>query len=257
MHSHKRRKIFWIEENLIRIMKKQIKIAAVILAAGKGKRFNKKIPKQYINFNHKILLSYVLEKFLAIERFSEVIVVVDKKWIKKIDKTIKKDIREYRAGKIKFILGGNTRSQSSYNAIKYLKNRHIDYVLFHDAARPFIEKNLIEKVIKVAIRRNAAIVGIKATESAAQVNNYKVLNVHSLRDLFFIQTPECFRFSWILEAYEKFSKNKKFFLKATNLHLMFALKKEIFIVKYNERNLKLTFLSDFTIANAFLIKKYD
>lgn len=156
--------------------------------------------------------------------------------------------------KIEYIEGGDSRSQSSYNAIKFLKNKGIDYVLFHDSVRPFIESNVIKETVATAKKYGTAIAGIKVVESVAAAQDSKITNVFPSKALFSLQTPECFNFDLVAEAYEKFYKNKNYFRAATNLHLLFDLKKEINIVEHHERNLKLTFPSDLKIAKFFLTK---
>jgi len=232
-------------------MKKKLKIVAVILAAGEGRRFSDRIPKQYVIVNNKPILFYTLKKFVNCNIFSEIVVVVNKEWIKKAPKIISILFKKAPNIKIEYIEGGNSRSQSSYNAIKFLKNKNIDYVLFHDGVRPFINKDIINKVVDVAKKYGTAIAGIKTIESVARVLDSKIASVFSSKDLFYLQTPECFKFDVIAEAYKKFSKDKKYFQTATNLHLLFDLKKEISVVQHYERNLKLTFPSDLKITKFF------
>ena len=83
----------------------------VILAAGKGRRFNKNIAKQFYNYKNKDLMEHSIEKSLNSKLFKKVIVVVDN--IKKIkDKKYSKNID--------FIKGGKERSNSSLLALKYI-----------------------------------------------------------------------------------------------------------------------------------------
>lgn len=240
-----------------RSMKKSQKVAAVLLAAGQSRRFGKGPPKQYREIDGRPILSHVLKKFLDCRIFSEIIIVVDKGWIAQAPKLITASLPDILDLKIVYVKGGSSRSQSSYNALKSLRGSDVEFVLFHDVARPFIEKDVIKKVVHAAKKHGNAIAGVKAIESVAVVQNTKVTKAFPSEDLFQMQTPECFRFETIAEAYEKFSQDKKYFRTATNLHLLLRLKKEIIMVRHPERNLKLTFPSDLKIARIFLSEKYD
>ena len=99
----------------------------VILAAGKSKRFHKKIPKQFYNYKNKEIIDHSIEKSVNSKLFKKVLVVTNN-----IKHLKKKQIHS----SVKIIKGGKERSDSSLIALKYLKKYKPNNVLIHDAARP-------------------------------------------------------------------------------------------------------------------------
>ena len=84
----------------------------VILAAGKSKRFNKKIPKQFFNYRNKEIIDHSIEKSLNSKLFKKILIVSNNlKHLKK---------KKYPKS-ISIIKGGKERSDSSFKALKYLK----------------------------------------------------------------------------------------------------------------------------------------
>ena len=111
----------------------------VILAAGKSKRFNKKIAKQFYNYKNKQIIDHSIENSLDSRLFKNIVVVTNnlnnfKK--KKYPKTVK------------IIKGGKERSDSSLNALKYIKKFKPKNVFIHDAARPNFSIKLLKNIIK-------------------------------------------------------------------------------------------------------------
>ena len=84
----------------------------VILAAGKSKRFNKKIPKQFYNYKNKEIIDHSIEKSVNSKLFKKVLVVTNN-----INHFKKKKVHN----SVKIIKGGKERSDSSLIALKYLK----------------------------------------------------------------------------------------------------------------------------------------
>ena len=85
----------------------------ILLAAGDSKRFASKTPKPYVKVGGKTLLEYSLGKFRKIKQIKNIIVVINRKHKKYIKK-----IENYKFLKV---TGGNTRQESTLNALKYIK----------------------------------------------------------------------------------------------------------------------------------------
>lgn len=159
-------------------------IIGVILAGGGGKRFKGNIPKQFFSLNGKKVIDYSIDCFLESNLFQKIIVVIDKKYKQEIN------------SKCKVILGGETRNESIYNAIKACP-KDTDYIFFHDAARPFLKSIDILKYIKALKKYDAAITSQFITDALfyAKREDYKL-----------IQTPEAFRFAKLKKQFRKESK---------------------------------------------------
>ena len=95
------------------------KIAAIILAGGKGTRFSKKTPKQFFKINKKTLLEINIEKFQKNKDVDEIIIISEKSSIFKT----KKIAAQYSINVVK---GGTSRQLSVFEGLKVLKKKTRD-----------------------------------------------------------------------------------------------------------------------------------
>ena len=110
----------------------------VILAAGKSKRFHNKIAKEFYIYKNKEMIDHSIEKSLNSKLFKKIIVVSNNP-----NRLKKKGYPKL----VKIIKGGKERSDSSLNALKYIKKFKPNNVLIHDAARPNFSINLLRNLI--------------------------------------------------------------------------------------------------------------
>ena len=110
----------------------------VILAAGKSKRFHKKLPKQFFNYKNKEIIDHSIEKSVNSKLFKKILVVTNN-----INYFKKKKIHN----SVKVIKGGKERSDSSLIALKYLKKYKPNNILIHDAARPDFTIKLLRELL--------------------------------------------------------------------------------------------------------------
>ena len=114
----------------------------VILAAGKSKRFHKKIPKQFYNYKNKEIIDHSIEKSVNSKLFKKILVVTNN-----INYFKKKKIHH----SVKVIKGGKERSDSSLKALKYLKKYKPNNILIHDAARPDFTIKLLRELLGLSL----------------------------------------------------------------------------------------------------------
>ena len=99
----------------------------VILAAGKGRRFDKFKPKQFFKYKNKEIIDHSIEKSLISKLFKKIIIVTN-------------NLNHFKKKKypksIFIIKGGKERADSSLKALKYIKKFKPKNVFIHDAARP-------------------------------------------------------------------------------------------------------------------------
>ena len=111
-----------------------MKVIALIVSGGEGKRFDKKLPKQFFKINDKSILENCVKKFVDSNLFYKVVVVCNKDFMN----VSKKILSKY---KLSYVKGGNTRQESVYNGLKSINKDFPNKVLIHDAVRPFFSKN--------------------------------------------------------------------------------------------------------------------
>ena len=181
---------------------------AIIPAAGFGLRLKNRTSKPLVEIQGIPIIVYTLKAISGHPLIKEVIVVANPSNIR----TIKHKIKQYRIKKIsQVVLGGATRRCSVENGLNALSGR-ADFVLIHDAVRPFIRRNTISAVIKAAQRRGAAIVGVPVKATIKRVSNLKpqaserlvIKETVDRSNLWEIQTPQVFRKDLIIKAYKKF-----------------------------------------------------
>ena len=167
----------------------------ILLAAGDSKRFKSNIPKPFNMVNNKTLLEHSLDAFKDFSAIKKTIIVYNKKHKKYLDKLNLKNTVT--------IVGGQTRQESTFKALKKIKRMNCKKVLIHDAARPFPSKKIINEIIN-NLKRNHAVVPIikinDATKRAEKNIIFKNIQRNSLR---LAQTPQGFTFKKIYEKHEK------------------------------------------------------
>ncbi len=134
----------------------------VILAAGKSKRFNDKIAKQFYNYKNKEIIDHSIEKSLNSNLFKKIIVVSNSL----------NQLKKKYPNKIKIIRGGKERSDSSLIALRYLKKFEPKNVLIHDAARPDFSIKLLKKLISL-LKSNTAVIPFVHSKDTIK---YKIKN---------------------------------------------------------------------------------
>ena len=208
----------------------------IILAAGKSKRFNSKTPKTYSFYKGKPLIMHSIDKATKSKFFNKIVVVFNKNHKKYIDKLINKDI--------KFVEGGKTRADSSFNALKSLKNLKIQNVLIHDAARPHFSLKLLNTLLKGLKKNKSVIPAIKVNDSVKLKKKNEYLNLKR-ENIYLTQTPQAFDFKELF----KLQKNKDKEI-TDDASLVILAKKKIKMIKGELGNRKITFKNDLNIDNS-------
>ncbi|MBO6483135.1 MAG: 2-C-methyl-D-erythritol 2,4-cyclodiphosphate synthase [Pelagibacteraceae bacterium] len=212
----------------------------ILLAAGDSKRLGSKIPKPFIKIGKKTLLEYSLIKFNKIRQIKKIIIVTNKKHSKFF-----KNIKFNNCVKI---IGGKTRQESTYKALKHIKKNKIKCtnVLIHDSARPNFSVKLIKRIIN-ASKRNAVIPKIPMHDALKESIGKKILLNLPRKNFFSTQTPQSFNFNEILDLH---SRNKALY-KDDDLSLVQSLKKVKF-VNGEKNNFKITNQEDLSMLKNFI-----
>ena len=118
------------------------KVTAIILAAGKGNRMHSDIPKQFLKLCGKPVLYYSLKIFEE-SSVDDIVLVTGKNDIEYCANDI---VKKHHINKVKAIIeGGTERYWSVKNGLTAA--RGADYVLIHDAARPCLNVEMVERSI--------------------------------------------------------------------------------------------------------------
>ncbi len=198
----------------------------ILLAAGKGKRFNSILPKQFVNYKKKPLFIHSIETALKSKMFKSIILVTNRK------------INTHLSKKVKIIKGGRERYLSSNNALKFIKNKKYNNVFIHDAARPNFSINLLKKLKKNLKTNDAVVPYLRPTSTVKYNSNNKLKNL-SRDKVLLTQTPQCFKFK---KLYELSKHNNTLITDEASLFI--ENKKKIKFIKGEEKNIKITTKDD-------------
>ncbi|BCJ96596.1 2-C-methyl-D-erythritol 4-phosphate cytidylyltransferase [Anaerocolumna cellulosilytica] len=154
-------------------------------------------PKQYLLLDGKPVLYYTLKAFEN-SNVDTIILVVGNNEIEYVKTNI---INRYEIKKVNAIVeGGKERYHSVYQGLKAVGNS--EYVLIHDGARPFITKEMIEKVIEKVEESKACVVGVPVKDTIKIVDDSNfIVNTPDRSRLWSIQTPQAFSTELITKAY--------------------------------------------------------
>ena len=228
-------------------MEKQ-KYAAIVLAAGSGKRMNSQVHKQYLIIQDRPVLYYSLKAFED-SAVDEIVLVVGKGEEKFCRKEI---VDKYGISKVKAIVeGGKERYHSVFEGLKQTSDA--DYVLIHDGARPFVNQDIIRRCMQEVQKYQACVVGmpVKDTIKIADEGGY-AKQTPDRKNVWMIQTPQNFSYALIYEAYEEMLKTEDTAITDDAMVLERIKGKKSKLIEGSYRNIKITTPEDLLIANVYL-----
>ena len=215
----------------------------ILLAAGNSKRLNSTTPKPYNKVGNMTILEHSFYAFKDIHKIKKTIIVYNKKHKKYLNKlNLKNTIK---------IIGGKTRQESTFKALKKIRKMNCKKVLIHDAARPSPSKKLINKIIYKLKKNHAVVPIIKIDDATKRIKKnaiFKNINRNSLR---FSQTPQGFTYKKI---YEKHKKNIHTIIDDDSA-LFTKTNEEIIAITGNKKNLKITSKEDLNIFRSLCKSK--
>ncbi|MBK7690220.1 MAG: 2-C-methyl-D-erythritol 4-phosphate cytidylyltransferase [Bacteroidetes bacterium] len=169
---------------------------ALIVAAGAGTRMQSEVPKQFLPLNGRPLFYYSVQTFLESFADIEIVLIFPKKY-----QYNESEMLQYfdDRSRIKIVRGGDTRFESVKNGLAEVGE---GIVFIHDAVRPFINKELLTDLLRVASDKGNAIPFTEVVDSLRFVD--KEQNCSIDRSMYkAIQTPQVFNAQLIQSAFEQ------------------------------------------------------
>lgn len=235
-----------------------MKINAIVLAGGRGKRMGSSIPKQYMDLCGRPVLYYSLKAFE--DSFIDDVIIVtgegDEDYVRK------EIVIKYGITKVtRIVAGGKERYHSVFNGL--MASGGCDYVYIHDGARPLIDQYILERCQHYVEKYDAAVAACKAKDTIKIENGDGFIKSTPDRSLVWLmQTPQVFKYGLVKNAYEKLIDQEERLLSAgvsitddTMVVKMFE-ETDAKLVENPKNNLKITTPEDLEIA-AFLLGKYS
>ena len=182
---------------------------AVILAGGIGARVGGNTPKQLLPLQDgKSVLEHAVDAFEQSPHIHEICIVMHPDYIMHAEQMLLANAWQ----KVRHIIpGGKERWESSVNAIRRLGDKAIRReakgeevnLLLHDAARPFVSQEIINRVCEALEQHEAVTVAIPSTDTVYEMADGKVARIPQRSTIMRAQTPQAFRLPLIAKAYAK------------------------------------------------------
>jgi 2-C-methyl-D-erythritol 4-phosphate cytidylyltransferase len=208
--------------------------------------------KQFLQLEGVPILLHTIRKFARCEAVGEIVVALrgdDIAWVQDLLDA------ENLAKPVRLVGGGDSRQQSVENALSHLE-ADTDLVAVHDAVRPFVELDAVEKVIEEAAACGAAILGIVPVDTVKRVHLSRIETTIPRERLVMAQTPQVFTLPIIREAFAKATADG--FVGTDEASLVERLENvNIHVVPGSDRNIKITKPTDLYLAKLFLAEERE
>lgn len=226
---------------------------AIIFAGGTGTRMGAGLPKQFLQINGKPILIHTLDNFQNSPSIDKIYISCKEDYIQQTEKEIEK----YQITKVKGIVAGGATSQDSiFNALSKAREENDDesVVLIHDGVRPFLTEDVIRANIESVQKHGSAITCTSCYETVILSENGEKIEQVPSRDIAYTaQAPQSFHLGDILNAHLKIRETNPSYIDIVDsCSLLRKLGKDIYIVKGNRGNIKVTTPEDFYILRALL-----
>ena len=231
------------------------KTAAIILAAGCGKRMNSSIQKQFLLLKGYPVLYYSLKTFEESE-VDRIILVTGQSDIEYCRTEI---VERYGFRKVAAIVaGGKERYHSVYAGLQAVKEA--DDVLIHDGARPFVTQAIIYRTLEEARKYGGCVAGMPVKDTIRLLDKQDFSESTPDRSrVWMMQTPQTFSFPLIYDAYQRLIRQEESGYAITVTDDAMVLEcmtgKKVKLTEGSYENIKITTPSDLLVADAFLAEK--
>ncbi|MEM5947050.1 IspD/TarI family cytidylyltransferase [Spirochaetia bacterium 38H-sp] len=220
--------------------RKMTKINAfIITAAGNSTRMGTGDKKEYRLLNKKPVIFFSIEAALKTNLFSVIAVSLPHADLSEWQEKIMSKYADSNCCFV-FVSGGKTRQESVKNALIGIENHAPDFVLIHDGARPWVTPELIESVLKKTSATGACVPIIPSVDAVKRIlDDGKVIEHLSKYEYVSAQTPQGFSYPLIKKAHLEYVNSDRLFF--DDAEMVAAMGKDVFFVKGDARNRKITF----------------
>ena len=216
-------------------------IVAVIPASGIGSRMNAPLPKQYLPLLGKTILEHTVSLFLEHHQIDKIVIAVS------AEDSYYQALDLLRSPKIQFVLGGETRANSVFNALQTIDEDA--WVLVHDAARPCLKLSDLDKLLQIK-NEQGAILATPAIDTMKRAENGVISHTEDRSTLWHALTPQFFPVKQLKHAlHHAFEKGESVTDEASAMELMGY---HPLLIAGRSDNLKITRPEDLALAEFYL-----
>ena len=218
--------------------------SALIPAAGSGERFGRGVNKVFCEVAGRPVLAHTLAVFESCEAIDEIVLVTRQSDIE----ASRKLSGRFGFAKVRAIVAGGDERQDS--VARGLEKVTREIVAIHDAARPLVTREIIERSIEEAARSGACIAAVPVIDTIKSVTDGDVTGTVDRSNLYAVQTPQTFRTELIREAYRRAYEDGVY--ATDDAALVERLGKRVTVVPGSYDNIKITTPADLEIASVKL-----
>lgn len=218
----------------------------IIPAAGQGKRMGTEMNKLFLEINGETIIRQTVAVFQEIDACERIFIAAHPDEVELMEEHLK-DFSKVAS----IIPGGKERQHSINEVLKELINTEV--IMVHDGARPFITQEKINQLYQDTLTKDAVILAVQAKDTIKKVIDGVVETTYDRSTLWQVQTPQAFKKSVILEAYEQADAQN--YLGTDDASLVERLGYNVHISNGDYDNIKITTHEDLIIAQSILEKR--
>lgn len=225
--------------------------AVIIPAAGSGSRMQSELPKPFLPLGDHTILWHTIHAFLNAEGLVQVIIPTSKEYFDRVHEII----HSLPTNPVQFnvVEGGSERQFSISNGLSLLQDS-VEIVAVHDAVRPFINLDLINRCSSEALECGGAIIAVPAKDTIKKIGlDGRIVETPDRSILWQAQTPQIFKKEILCRAYEEAILGG--FVGTDDASLVERLGEMVKVVEGDRENLKITYPVDLEIAELILKQK--
>ena len=223
-------------------------VGVIIPAGGAGRRFGGRTPKQFVRLEGVPILVRTVALFAMRRDVAAIVVAAPSGDVPRV----RRMLAAAGHGTVTVVAGGKERQHSVWNGLQALPSS-CEFVLVHDAVRPFTPSRVISSVVKEARACGASVVGVPVGDTLRREGRAGFLSATVDRaHLWAVQTPQGFRTELLREAHREAAR--KGILRTDETSLVELMGIEARVVQGTQSNIKITTKNDLEFAR-FLAKR--
>ncbi len=228
-----------------------MRVAALILAAGKGERMGAKKAKLFLLLKDRPVIVHTLFRFEQCPLIDDIFLVLSQGMIKYFDENIS---RKYGFKKLaKVVAGGRKRQDSAKKGFNAIKAGY-DLVMVHDGARPFVSPGILQEAVHKTAKYGATLVAVPVKDTIKMVSSQgEIVQTLNRSRLWAAQTPQTFTHSLLKKAFQKAREDN--FCGTDEASLVERIGVGIKIVEGSYDNIKITTPEDLSVGEMILNKE--
>jgi 2-C-methyl-D-erythritol 4-phosphate cytidylyltransferase len=224
-----------------------MRVAALVLGAGRGERLAEAVPKAFVPLGGKPLLVRALAAMAAAPEIDAVLPVIGSSDLPRLE-ALESELAAI-PGLLPPAIGGAERQDSMTAGLAALPP-DVAFVAVHDAARPLVSAEAVGRVVDAARHGGAAILAVPVRDTIKRVRDGLIVETPSRSECYAAQTPQVFRVEVLREALEKAAAEA--FIGTDDAEIVERIGVPVVVVPGDPNNIKITDRADLIAAERLL-----